>query len=426
MSRITEQQVSRPALSEKRVQVSYGEAATEVPEVMPYGLQHHLPAESHSLVVSPENENLSLALPGYIANEPHGLEQGEVALYSEHGQVLYYKDDGSLHLEAAGKVSIHSDQEDLYNLLKDLLEIIKNLTTAPIDTQVKGGSVSGGSVTGNGNNPGVGMSADAKTSLDQIADRLDKLLQAGEKPQTAEEQEKKQEKKQKEEQAKQKEEETSSDNEDQTEDDTENTPSGPGSLTNKGQRTVYAIFNEKDPPNAQGSQGVRAVAVAPGEKREGFLDAVVDLTVPLIIKTHESSNIVFDSSDSDKRNSEEQFKDDLFTIDTRGYFAEFEANQESESNYGLYVLKGEDGKAAPDSANPVYSHYGFWGNRYKTNGTLRKGIADYKNANRAIADNSNPKRITEMSKTGVTFQKGAGWVDYAKDVKNKNEQGATP
>ncbi|WGK68219.1 BspA family leucine-rich repeat surface protein [Candidatus Haliotispira prima] len=196
---------------------------------------------------------------------------------------------------------------------------------------------------------------------------------------------------------------------------------GSGSLTNNGGRTVYAIFNEKDTANAQETQGIRAVAVAPGEKRQGFIEAVIDLTVPLIIKIHKSSNIVFD-----KRDLGEEFEDDLFTINIYGYFTEFESNMESESNYGLYVLKGENGKAVPDSANPVYRHYGFWGNRYKTNGTLRKGIANYKNPKRAITDHENTKRITAMSKAGVIFEQGAGWVEYAKNVQNKNEKGATP
>ena len=155
-----------------------------------------------SLVLRPDGTQSRLSLLGYTEQNPYGLEQGEVVLYSEHGQVLHYKDDGSLHMEAAGKISLHSDQEDLYSLLKDLLAVIKGLTTAKIDTQVDGGKVvlapSGTSpITGAaGTNPGVGLSPDSSQKLDEIAQRLDKLLQKGETPQSAQQQEQKREKEQ--------------------------------------------------------------------------------------------------------------------------------------------------------------------------------------------------------------------------------------
>ena len=120
--------------------------------------------------------------------------------YSQHGQLIHYKDDGTLHIEAPGKLSLHSKEEDLYSLIKDLLSAIKELKTAPIDTQVNGGSVALASsgtapIAGaSGTNPGVGLAQSSSQKLDEITQRLDKLLQKGEKPQSAKEQEEKQEK----------------------------------------------------------------------------------------------------------------------------------------------------------------------------------------------------------------------------------------
>ncbi len=66
----------------------------------PYGLLRHLPSDSMSLVVKADGEERRIAVLGYRKEVPYGLEEGEVALYSSHGQVLYFKDDGSIHLEA--------------------------------------------------------------------------------------------------------------------------------------------------------------------------------------------------------------------------------------------------------------------------------------------------------------------------------------
>lgn len=191
--------VSRSQPDGGKVQTQRGGFISETMDAQAYGLQRVLPEESMAIVLQPDAENGRYAVLGYTEALPYGLETGEVALYSEHGQVLFLKDDGSVHLEAAGKVSIHSDQEDLYSLLKELLGVIKGLQTAQIDTQVNGGSVtlapSGTApIAGaSGTNPGVGLAASSTQKLDQVARRLDKLLQKGEKPQSAEKQERKRE-----------------------------------------------------------------------------------------------------------------------------------------------------------------------------------------------------------------------------------------
>lgn len=193
-AKITQHQVSRPAPQNGRIQTRRGEFVSEVQELQSYGLQHHLPEGAKSINLKPEGEAGRLSILGFAGN-PYGLEEGELALYSEHGQVLYYLEDGTIHLEAAGKLSIHSDEEDLYSLLKDLIEAVKGLQTAQIDTQVNGGAValapSGSSpvVNAAGTNAGVGLNAQSSQKLDEIAQRLDKLLQKGKKPPTAEEQE---------------------------------------------------------------------------------------------------------------------------------------------------------------------------------------------------------------------------------------------
>ena len=194
-------QVSRNTPENGCIQTKRGSFVIETKDTQPYGLQRHLPEQAMSLVLRPDGTQGRLSLLGYTEQNPYGLEQGEVALYSEHGQVLHYKDDGSLHMEAAGKLSLHSEDEDLYSLLKDLLTVIKGLTTAKIDTQVNGGKVvvPGGSstvVNAAGTNPGVGLSPDSSQKLDEIAQRLDKLLQKGETPQSAEHQEQKREQEQ--------------------------------------------------------------------------------------------------------------------------------------------------------------------------------------------------------------------------------------
>ncbi|MEM9423630.1 MAG: hypothetical protein AAF975_02430 [Spirochaetota bacterium] len=184
--------VSRSQPDGGKVQTQRGGFISETMDAQAYGLQRVLPEESMAIVLQPDAENGRYAVLGYTEALPYGLETGEVALYSEHGQVLFLKDDGSVHLEAAGKVSIHSDQEDLYSLLKELLSVIKGLTTAKIDTTVTG-TLDGSSVKGSGSNLGVGLAASSTQKLDQVARRLDKLLQKGEMPQSAEKQERKRE-----------------------------------------------------------------------------------------------------------------------------------------------------------------------------------------------------------------------------------------
>ena len=77
---------------------------------------------------------------------------------------------------------MHNEEEDLHSLLKDLLGAIKDITTDKINTKVNGGLVvlaPSGSVPiagASGNNPGVGLSPASTQKLDEIAQRLDKLL----------------------------------------------------------------------------------------------------------------------------------------------------------------------------------------------------------------------------------------------------------
>ena len=197
-TRLSAHAVSRSTIEDGNIQTQYGDFITEAIDVQPYGFLHCVPDNAMSVVCRMEGESAQrYALINYIAQVPYGLEAEEVALYSNHGQVLYCKEDGTLHLEAAGKISLHSDEEDLYSLLKDLIDVIKGLTTDKIDTKVNGGSValapSGTSpIAGaEGKNPGVGLSAGSGDKLDKIAERLDKLLQKGEKPQSVEQQQQK-------------------------------------------------------------------------------------------------------------------------------------------------------------------------------------------------------------------------------------------
>ena len=102
--------------------VRHGDFITESIDVQTqkiYGLLLHcMPDNAMSVVCRMEGDSAQrYALINYIPQVPYGLEAEEVALYSNHGQVLYYKEDGTLHLEAAGKISLHSDEEDLYSLL---------------------------------------------------------------------------------------------------------------------------------------------------------------------------------------------------------------------------------------------------------------------------------------------------------------------
>ncbi len=196
--KVSVHKVSRSSLEENCIQTQNGSFSCETQDLQPYGLQRHLPTESMAVVLQSDNQSRRSGILGYI-EKLYELKEGEVLLYSEHGQVLYYKDDGSLHLEAAGKLSLHSDEEDLYSLLKDLLTAIKGLTTAKIDTEVNGGSVAvpGGSSTvakAEGTNPGVGLSQNSSQKLDEIAQRLDKLLQKGKKPESAQKQQEQQQK----------------------------------------------------------------------------------------------------------------------------------------------------------------------------------------------------------------------------------------
>ena len=197
-TRISAHAVSRSTIEDGNIQTKYGDFITESIDVQPYGFLHCVPDNAMSVVCRMEGDSAQrYALINYIPQVPYGLEAEEVALYSNHGQVLYCKEDGTLHLEAAGKISLHSDEEDLYSLLKDLIGVIKGLTTDKIDTKVNGGSValapSGTSpIAGaKGKNPGVGLSAESGDKLDKIAERLDKLLQKGEKPQSVEQQQQK-------------------------------------------------------------------------------------------------------------------------------------------------------------------------------------------------------------------------------------------
>ena len=198
--KINVHKVSRSSIEEGHIQTQNGAFLTEAVDVQPYGFAHHVPDEAMSVVCCMEGDIAKrYALINFLEEVPYGLEAGEVALYSQHGQVLYYKEDGTVHLEAKGKLSLHSDEEDLYSLLKDLLTAIKGITTEKIDTVVSGSATSPTPSTAltisgaSGKNPGVGLSSDSTQKLDEIAQRLDKLLQKGEKPQSVEQQEQKKE-----------------------------------------------------------------------------------------------------------------------------------------------------------------------------------------------------------------------------------------
>ncbi|MEM9424977.1 MAG: hypothetical protein AAF975_09360 [Spirochaetota bacterium] len=339
---------------------------------------------------------------GYTEALPYGLETGEVALYSEHGQVLFLKDDGSVHLEAAGKVSIHSDQEDLYSLLKELLGVIKGLQTAQIDTQVNGGSVtlapSGTApIAGaSGTNPGVGLAASSTQKLDQVARRLDKLLQKGEKPQSAEKQERKREEALR--QAKAQQDfidgllngKNTGQNAGKV-DDLKNKLFGPGSVSNNGSRTVYAILSDQEPAYATGT---RAVSVAPGQKYQGFVDAVVDLAVPLIVKVFETSHIIFNVNN-------------IFTINPRDYGLETWGNNVKQlggSNdlYGVYVGKIMPSSVQGDKDQLGYTYFyqNFWQPLFFLNNQLKEGRATY---NGTI-------------QTTILFKAGDNWANYARRI----------
>ena len=141
-----------------------------------------MPEDAKLIMVEPDGEPNRLVLLGYTSKHL-ALNEGEVALNSEHGQQIYLKEDGTLHIEATGLLSLQSKEEDLYSLLKDLLAAIKSLQTA----QIYGGTglfAPRGPVSGTIGN--IGISPQSSQKLDDIAQRLDKLLQKGEKAEAEE------------------------------------------------------------------------------------------------------------------------------------------------------------------------------------------------------------------------------------------------
>lgn len=91
-------------LDEQGVQVRLvsGDLLDDVRHAQPYGLTAHPPPDSDGIFLSVGGARSSgvVVCVGNREFRPRGLAQGEVALYSQHGQVLLLKADGSVELPA--------------------------------------------------------------------------------------------------------------------------------------------------------------------------------------------------------------------------------------------------------------------------------------------------------------------------------------
>lgn len=76
-----------------------------------YGLSVHAPAGSVPLVleIGANRANLAAIHAQSPAHRPKDLAEGEVVIYSQHGQRIYLKEDGSVDITAPSGVNISGD-----------------------------------------------------------------------------------------------------------------------------------------------------------------------------------------------------------------------------------------------------------------------------------------------------------------------------
>lgn len=101
----------------QRLQVSglAGELSNEIDHAEPYGLAARplTGAEVFMNAVLGQRGQLTAMIVGDPRYRPHGLKDGEVVLWSKHGQRVWMKDDGSVEITAPAPVKINAPALDV-------------------------------------------------------------------------------------------------------------------------------------------------------------------------------------------------------------------------------------------------------------------------------------------------------------------------
>jgi phage baseplate assembly protein V len=85
------------------------EVVEDVEVMHPYGFTSHAPKGSPVLMLAPNgNHELAVALVGWKADRPAGLEEGEVALAHENGNTITLKNSGDIEVVSSGKVVVNA------------------------------------------------------------------------------------------------------------------------------------------------------------------------------------------------------------------------------------------------------------------------------------------------------------------------------
>lgn len=131
------------------VELLRGQVVDEVEQAQPYGLRSAVPEGMESVAVGIGGSSAHWVLVGDLDRTfaPSGLKAGEVVLYSQHGQSILFKGDGSIEVSAPGQVRIESE--------KGQSVFLNNAGDVDVSAPV------GGNILLNGPGPGVARQGDS-------------------------------------------------------------------------------------------------------------------------------------------------------------------------------------------------------------------------------------------------------------------------
>lgn len=103
------------------------EVVEDVEVMHPYGFTSHAPKGSPVLMLAPNgNHELAVALVGWKADRPAGLEEGEVALAHENGNKVVLKNNGDIEIGEADFLKLINE-----NFKATFEGHVHNFTAAP-------------------------------------------------------------------------------------------------------------------------------------------------------------------------------------------------------------------------------------------------------------------------------------------------------